>query len=440
MRQASFSGDVSRQYQFPSFFPSLLLNMRLGLACAGGVVEGAVYEIGALCALEEAIDGLDFNQMDAYVGVSSGGLITACLANGISVRTLSRAVISQAHPPELNLQPEVLFTPALREFRRRLAQVPRTALRALGKYLASPFDLSPVGALAEMSTLLPVGLFDNRPLEEYLARAFEGAGRTNDFRELERRGRPLRVISMQLDSSELVAFGTEGTAHVPISKAVQASTALPGLYCPVEIDGDHYIDGVARRTVNASLALEAGVELLFCVNPIVPVNAMQLGSGHAHLVDHGLPSVLSQTFRAAIHSRRRTGFRDYAHRFPKADVVLIEPDLEEPSLFFSNIFRFSNRHTVCERAYRSTRMELRRRRQEMRAKLWRHGLRLNEEVLEDEGRTLFGRLRPASERPHGENAFDRAHDALDRLDHVLDRQLRTAATSGGGGLQRKAAA
>ena len=27
----------------------------VGLACAGGVVEGAFYEIGALCALEEAV-------------------------------------------------------------------------------------------------------------------------------------------------------------------------------------------------------------------------------------------------------------------------------------------------------------------------------------------------------------------------------------------------
>jgi predicted acylesterase/phospholipase RssA len=396
--------------------------MQLGLACAGGVIEGAIYEIGALCALEEAIDGLDFNHMDAYVGVSSGGMITACLANGISARTLSRAAISQA-TPTLNLEPEVLFTPAMREFRRRLAQTPRTVLKALWKYLASPFDLSPIGALAEISTLLPVGLFDNQPLEQYLTTAFAADGRTNDFRTLEARGRPLRVIGMQLDTSRLVAFGGEGASHVPISKAVQASTALPGLYCPVEIDGEDYIDGVARRTVNASLALEAGVDLLFCVNPIVPVDTTEqgaLGALHPHLVDHGLPSVLSQTFRAAIHSRRRTGFRDYAHRFPDADVILIEPDLEDPSLFFSNIFSFSNRHTVCERAYRSTRAELRRRRPEMRAKLWRHGLSLDEDVLADEGRTLFGRLRPASERPHGENAYERAMDALDRLDHALD--------------------
>ena len=47
----------------------------VGLACAGGVVEGAFYEIGALCALEEAVDGLDLNRLSTYVGVSSGAII-----------------------------------------------------------------------------------------------------------------------------------------------------------------------------------------------------------------------------------------------------------------------------------------------------------------------------------------------------------------------------
>ena len=34
---------------------------RVGLALAGGGPEGAIYEIGALRALDEAIEGLDLN-------------------------------------------------------------------------------------------------------------------------------------------------------------------------------------------------------------------------------------------------------------------------------------------------------------------------------------------------------------------------------------------
>ncbi|HSL82695.1 MAG TPA: patatin-like phospholipase family protein, partial [Thermoanaerobaculia bacterium] len=45
---------------------------RIGLALAGGGPEGAVYEIGALRALDEALEGLDLNRLDVYVGVSAG--------------------------------------------------------------------------------------------------------------------------------------------------------------------------------------------------------------------------------------------------------------------------------------------------------------------------------------------------------------------------------
>ncbi len=401
----------------------------VGLACAGGVVEGAVYEIGALCALEEAIEGLDFNRLGVYVGVSSGALITACLANGIPARTLSRAVVGRAEEEALNIRPEVLFTPAAREYGRRLRRSPGALFGALKKYLLAPFDLSPMGALAELMPLVPVGLFDNAGLERYLARVFTAHGRTNDFRRL--RGVCLRVIAMHLDTARTVAFGEE-QPEVPISKAVQASTALPALYCPVEIGGAHYIDGVARRTVNASLALDAGADLLFCINPIVPVQALveerlngsaALGESATpgRLTEHGLPAVLSQTFRAIVHSRMRTGFRSYEHAYPEADIVLIEPDFEDERMFFSNIFSFSNRHAVCERAYQTTRRYLRAHEAEIRPKLEKHGLKLRTSVLDDPARTLLGPpRRPWAERPSTQVIQD-TDAVLDRLSHVLDR-------------------
>ena len=43
---------------------------------------GAIYEIGALCALEESLNGLDFTKLQHYVGVSAGSFIAAALANG----------------------------------------------------------------------------------------------------------------------------------------------------------------------------------------------------------------------------------------------------------------------------------------------------------------------------------------------------------------------
>jgi len=387
------------------------------------VLEGGFYEIGVLCALQDAIEGLDFTRLDVYVGVSSGAVITSLLANGVSPRTLSRAIISRADDPEINLDPNLLFTPAVREYARRALKVPGLVARWVKRRFERPLDMSVLGSLLELSALTPVGIFDSAPMERYLARVFSGAGRSNDFRRLRAK---LRVVAVKLDSAELVAFGGEGWDHVPVSRAVQASVALPGFYCPVTIDGEDYIDGVARRTLNASLALDEGAELLFCVNPIVPVDVHGAnGDGSAGrakrrgLADYGLPAVLSQTFRTAIHSRMGTGFRGYARTYPHADVILVEPPLSDHRMFFSNIFSASNRREVCEHAYHSTLAQLREQRETVSAKLEKRGMRLRPEVLDDERRLLFDDDERDPRTPRG--VMGDIRGVLDRLGDVLDR-------------------
>lgn len=394
---------------------------RLGLACAGGVVEGAFYEIGVLCALDEAVEGLDLNALDVYVGVSAGAILTSCLANGIPPRAVARAMLSVDASPDA-LPPDAAFSPALGQYARRAAGAPATALRAVARHFSHPRDISLFGALLELSTTLPVGLFDNAPLERHLARVFSAPGRTNDFREL---GRSLRVVAVNLDSSELVAFGDEATAHVPISRAVQASSALPLIYCPVEIDGEYYIDGVARRTLHASRALQAGVDLLLCVNPIVPID-LRITHGaerYRSLVHTGLPAVLSQTFRTIIHSRMVTGFRNYAFLYPDADVVLIEPEMGDHSMFFTNIFSFANRHEVMHHGYGTTRGWLLRNADSLAPVLARHGLALRRDVLQED-RTLAVERKP---EPRTTAVLDETRRTLDELAAALDRLAGTAA-------------
>lgn len=55
------------------------------------------------------------------------------------------------------------------------------------------------------------------------------------------------MVAVDLDSGEAVRFGEQGWDDVPISRAVQASSALPGLYPPVEVGGRHFLDGALRR-------------------------------------------------------------------------------------------------------------------------------------------------------------------------------------------------
>ncbi len=67
---------------------------KIALALAGGGLEGAIYEIGALRALDEACEGLDLNQLFRSVGVSAGAFIAACLANDLTTAQMCRAIVS----------------------------------------------------------------------------------------------------------------------------------------------------------------------------------------------------------------------------------------------------------------------------------------------------------------------------------------------------------
>jgi NTE family protein len=397
---------------------------RIGLACAGGVVEGAYYEVGVLCALEEAIEGLDLNALDVYVGVSAGAIIASCLANGVLVRTLARDMTTLGGTARL--VPEQVFRPAYGQYLKRIASLPVTATRALARYVANPADLSITGALAELAPLLPCGIFDNAAVERQLALIFRRQGFTNDFRLLPR---ALRVIAVNLDTAELVAFGDPGLDHVPISRAVQASTALPLLYCPVEIDGAFYIDGVARRTLNASKALAAGADLVFCINPIVPIDLRVADDPERprSLVRSGLPPVLSQTFRTIIHSRLLAGLKNYEYAYPDADVILIEPQPGDRSMFFTNIFSFSNRFAVIRHGYVTARAFLLREAGQLAPRLARHGLRLREEVLQQPPRPPQWLLPPgaAEQRRRGRaparGVMRQADRALGELEAALAR-------------------
>jgi predicted acylesterase/phospholipase RssA len=372
-----------------------------------------MYEIGALRALEEAVEGLDLNACDVYVGVSAGAFVASALANGRTPAQLVRGLVVN-EPGEHPFDPAAFFVPAYREWARRGVQLPRLLADALLQFTRAPGDQTLLESLTRLSRALPLGLFDNEPIRRYLEQSFHRRGRTNDFRRLRQR---LFVVAADLEAGVPIVFGSPGWDHIPISRAVQASTALPGLYPPVEIEGRLCVDGVLLRTVHASVALEHGADLLFCVNPVVPVDVaagQEKGILPAGLLQRrGLPALLSQTFRTLVHSRMVVGMSRYRTHFPHADVVLLEPEREEYRLFFSNIFSFRSRREVCEIAYRATREDLRRRRAAIGPMLRRHGLRLRPDVLEDANLDLWDGV--------GVSRHGRRAELIDRLATVLAR-------------------
>ena len=389
---------------------------RIGLALAGGGPLGAIYEIGALCALEEAVPGLDLNALDGYVGVSAGGFVAAGLANGMTPRQLCAAFIENDGPREDIVRPGVFIRPALAEYARRAGALPGLVAMAAWGFAVKGRSL--LASLELLGRALPTGLFSHAPLERAVRDLLDAPGRSNDFRQLQRK---LVLVATDLDSGEAAPFGEPGWDHVPISEAVAASAALPGLFPPVPIGGRWYVDGALKKTLHARVLLDMDLDLVLCLNPLVPFDATHphghrlLGSAEGRiprLVDGGLPVVLSQTFRTLIHSRLELGMKGYETSHPGTDILLFEPDHRDPALFLANTFGYRQRRRLAEHAYQRTRADLRSRRGELGARLARHGLTLDDAVLDQERRTLLKlrRARPAT----------RSARTLRRLDEVLD--------------------
>jgi predicted acylesterase/phospholipase RssA len=265
-------------------------------------------------------------------------------------------------------------------------------------------------ALDRTASLLPTGVFDAGPAEAKLARLLETGGRSNRFDRLRC---VLRIVATDIDTGEAVAFGGPGTADVPISRAVAASSAVPGLFPPVRIGEHWFVDGALNKTMHASIALQEGARLVLCLNPLVPYNAGPSGPP-AEIARRGLGAVMAQTVRTAIRSRMAVGLERYRMSHPDADVLLFEPRPDDATTFFTRIFSVSSRRHLCEHAYRQTRTDLLMRASSLAPVLARHGLRLNLDRLADPSHALV--RDPGRERSPG----GRLMLAVRRLEYALE--------------------
>ncbi len=394
---------------------------KLGIALAGGGPLGFFYELGALHALSEVIEGRHFTDFDVYVGVSSGSMIAAALASGFDTATMCGMFLydeSIVFP----FSPATFLRPAFGEYASRLLRLPQVLAQIVQQCVRDPGAGAWEAAIGPLGRLLPTAVFDNGPLQDYFEFLFNSQGHSDDFRKLHAR---LYVVATNLNTGESVAFGGPGHRKVAISRALLASSALPGLYPAVEIDGQHYVDGALIRTMHASLALQDKCNFLICVNPIVPYQAPH---GHPeraiNLVDEGLPAILGQTFRALVHSRMKVGMSTYQTRFPTADTLLLEPDQHDQRIFFANVFRYAGRISLADHAYRRTRRDLLAQAGVLAPLLEKRGLRLNIGALRDQDRSLPSAARKPSRRVR--ETPRRLELALERI----ERMLQSSGTTG----------
>ncbi len=195
---------------------------RIALALGGGGVIGGMYEVGALAALEERLNG-EGRGFDVYVGCSAGSVVASLLANGVRARDLYR-ILDQDLDDPLNFRRGAVFAPD--SFRRAASRFGRM-MWAFGKNAVTAVRGSIPDMLARAERDLPPGFFSLVALERFMRQGFEAKGLTNSFPNLPR---TLLIPAIDLDRAERAVFGRGALCDVPISQAVAASSAIPGFF------------------------------------------------------------------------------------------------------------------------------------------------------------------------------------------------------------------
>ena len=371
---------------------------RVALVLGGGGITGAAYHLGVLNAMNAISEGQSANDFDLYVGTSSGAVVSACLANGITPQNLILANLGHERATIPRIRSEDIMTLDRRGLVKSLVRWPVSVLGALRTYAFHPFRgrlLDGIGALAEG---LPQAFYTTDGTERYMRNLFDAPGRSNRFGETHGK---LLITATDLDTAQRVVFGEEPTSDVDISEAAAASTAIPLMYAPREINGRQYLDGGLRSTTNIEVAIADGAKLVICINPLVPYvhDARSLlpsatGLPARHLAQKGFPHIAAQSFRIMAQAQVEKELELIGHAHPDVDIILIEPRHDDEHLFVFNLMDYSSRERIARHAFETVAIDLVTRLSDYQKVLGRHGIKLSKDKLIDQLQSIVDGAEP----------------------------------------------
>ncbi len=346
---------------------------KTALVLGGGGFTGAVYEIGALRALDLLSVNRTVNQFDIYVGTSAGSFVASLAANGVSPEEMMRVVNQQVPTPFRDIDVGTLLRPNLLEYARSGIRLPFKALEIVREVAPQLGQVSLMDVVLGMGEALPSGVYSGGGVQRYIRDVLSDPDRSDDFRLLENQ---LFLTATDLDTCERIVFGSEGWDDVPISTAVRASTALPMVYAPVEVKGRELIDGGIVSTTNLDIAVENGAKFIVVVNPLVPFVNDAPGKKQ-RISQMGLPQIGYQTFKLMAYQRLHEMARRWEERYPGVDIVLIEPEPNDELMFQTSIMNFTKRVQIAKHGFQSVTLKLASDYESFREVCERHGIEIS---------------------------------------------------------------
>ncbi len=219
----------------------------VGLVLSAGGMSGAAHHAGALAGLAEAT-GWDPRRADVIVGTSAGSSTAVTLRAGLSAPDHAAYYTHRPLSPEGQTLADRVTTrldlpdPPASEHRR-----PANPL-LIARGLFGRGRPRPIVALAGA---LPEGTVDGSSLAARAAESHPGP-----WPDL-----PTWICAVDLDSGRRTVFGRDDV-DAPFGLAVQASSAIPGYFRPVDIGSRRFVDGGIHSSTNADLVAGLGLDLV----------------------------------------------------------------------------------------------------------------------------------------------------------------------------------
>ncbi len=357
---------------------------KICLSLSGGGLSGAFYEIGCLAALDDFL-GFDFSStgFDIYIGVSAGASVSALLAKGIPARKIYWSLLTDADPAlqfRRGDMYDVNRLAILRSFFKIVFSIPGYFVRCakIGQR-PSPFDF-----MHYVEERLPAGVFALDNFQTFFKRVLEANGKSDAFSGMEKE---LYIPATDIDlGTRRVFSNVEGTT-VPISHAVAASSAIPLLFRPFQIEGRDYIDGSTGKVAHIDIAIRAGASTLLIINPHVNISndhqvvCIPRGDGKcATIREKGMSFIQDQASRIETRVRLDGEIRRCQAESPDVKIYRIEPSSREVMLFLHHSMSYAEREQILRYGYTSMTSILRRRRAVIEELMQFHGLNPPDEI------------------------------------------------------------
>jgi NTE family protein len=271
--------------------------------------------------------GWDARDAEVIVGTSIGAVTGAYLRASVPPGDLyARVTGDPVSSDSRALLASGTWATMMCELQRDRTPVGRPASPRLFLHLARRPWRTRAGLL--LAAVTPSGEVSTAPVAEAINRMLDGDWPTD----------ALWVCALDLDSGERVVLGRPDSPAVDVGTAVAASTAVPALFEPVDVDGHRLVDGGLHSPANADVVADALEE----IDAVIVSAPMGIGGppGRAGI---DLPG------RALNHWTTRRELRRV--RDAGVPVTVFEPDASLLELMHYNAFDLTQRAEIARRAY-----------------------------------------------------------------------------------------